>query len=205
VVMEGKVALRQGGAGERLLVGGDRWDAPAFEPVAAAAPPASRAPAITPPIAAPSDDHVSPQRPADRRPTAHPPAARPSLRASASSHHAERVAAPSDVPPVRASPPAAAEVAVPAPPLDAPANLFARGMSAFRAGRYSDAEGLWRQFASEHPQDPRVEDIAFLRAVARTRLGDVEGAAALARSYLNRFPHGMRRKEAEALTRHAGQ
>lgn len=85
----------------------------------------------------------------------------------------------------------------------APPNLFARGIDAFRAGRYTEAEGFWAAFLRERPQDPRVEDIAFLRAVARARQGDVQGAAALARAYLDRFPRGMRRKEAEALTRHA--
>lgn len=41
----------------------------------------------------------------------------------------------------------------------------------------------------------------FLRAVARSRLGDRGGGAALARAYLAAFPHGLRRREAEELAR----
>jgi hypothetical protein len=42
-----------------------------------------------------------------------------------------------------------------------------------------------------------------LRAVGRARSGDRTGAAALARAYLERFPQGMRRREAESLSRGA--
>jgi TolA-binding protein len=80
--------------------------------------------------------------------------------------------------------------------------LFARGIEAFRAGRYDEADSLWKAFVVKHPKDPRAEDVAFLRAVGRVRLGDAQGAATLARAYLDRFPRGMRRREAEAISRH---
>jgi len=80
-------------------------------------------------------------------------------------------------------------------------NLFARGIDAFRAGRYQEAELFWRSFLDRHAVDPRAEDAAFLRAMGRARMGDAAGAGALAREYLQRFPRGMRRREAEALSR----
>ena len=187
VVMEGKVAFRQGEGGERLLLAGQRWDAPSE---------ASRA----------DEGHEraseAPAAPPAMNPAATRTGTRARLRASASHHGAPAAAAES---PVVAQSRAVEPSAAPAPPPETTPNLFARGIQAFRAGRYAEAEGLWRDFVAEHPQDPRVEDIAFLRAVVRARVGDVGGAAALARAYLERFPRGMRRKEAEALIRHASQ
>jgi TolA-binding protein len=83
----------------------------------------------------------------------------------------------------------------------AASNLFAQGIDAFRAGHYQEAELFWRSFLDRHGADPRAEDAAFLRAVGRARMGDAAGAGALAREYLQRFPRGMRRREAEALSR----
>jgi outer membrane protein assembly factor BamD (BamD/ComL family) len=80
------------------------------------------------------------------------------------------------------------------------ADLFARGVVAFRAGRYGEAETHWKLFLANFPGDPRNEDVSFLRAVGRSRAGDKTSAAALAREYLLRFPTGMRRREAEALS-----
>lgn len=186
VVMEGKVALRQGAGGERLLVAGDRWDAP----VRASSTIASREIVAAPPPAVTAAE-VHAAKASNVRAVAH------------ASRHSERAADAATTRPA-VEEPRAPDAGAATRSLDAPPNLFARGMSAFRAGRYAEAEGLWRQFAADHPQDPRIEDITFLRAVVRARQGDVEGAAALARAYLERFPRGMRRKEAEALTRHAG-
>jgi hypothetical protein len=184
VVMEGKVALRHRGAAEQLLLGGQRWDAPVpAEPTSA--PPA--APALAPALAA--------------RPTVHVPARRPAT------VRRQQVAAVAVSPDVSAEPPSSAverRVEAKTPP-PAGADLFARGVEAFRAGRYDEADGLLRAFVAKHPKDPRVEDVAFLRAVGRVRLGDAQGAATLARDYLERFPHGMRRREAEAISRRSPQ
>jgi TolA-binding protein len=81
--------------------------------------------------------------------------------------------------------------------------LFAHGVAALRAGRYAEADQTWQEFLAKHPGDPRAEDATFLRAVGRERSGDRHGAALLARTYLERFPQGMRRHEAETLSRDA--
>ncbi len=80
-------------------------------------------------------------------------------------------------------------------------DAFSRAMSAFSAGDYAHAEALFTSFAQLHPRDARVEDVAFLRAVARARRGDTNGARLLAREYLRVYPHGLRRLEAERLAR----
>jgi hypothetical protein len=79
--------------------------------------------------------------------------------------------------------------------------LFARGVGALRGGRYAEADSFLREFLIKNPLDSRAEDAAFLRAVGRSRSGDDAGAAELARDYLARFPQGMRRREAESLSR----
>jgi TolA-binding protein len=79
--------------------------------------------------------------------------------------------------------------------------LFARGVAALRDARYAEADAFLREFLVKNPRDSRAEDAAFLRAVGRSRSGDDAGAAELARDYLARFPQGMRRREAESLSR----
>jgi TolA-binding protein len=83
------------------------------------------------------------------------------------------------------------------------ADSFAEGIAAFRSGRYNEANKLLQAFLGKNPSDPRTEDAAFLLAVSRARLGDAHGAAVLAREYLRRFPNGLRRPEAESLSREA--
>jgi TolA-binding protein len=78
---------------------------------------------------------------------------------------------------------------------------FARAMAAFSAGDYGQAERLFQDFERRHPDDARQEDSTFLRAVARARRGDAEGARATARQYLERYPNGLRAPEAEQLAR----
>jgi ferric-dicitrate binding protein FerR (iron transport regulator) len=78
---------------------------------------------------------------------------------------------------------------------------FARAMSAFSSGNFGDAEKLFQTFAARHPADPRAEDATFLSAVASSRRGDHEHARLLARRYLSRYPSGLRRREAERLTK----
>jgi FecR protein len=78
-------------------------------------------------------------------------------------------------------------------------DAFAAGVTAFRAGDFARAEQLLDRFLNQATGDPRQEDACFLRAVARSRSGDAEGAAKLAQEYLRRFPNGLRRPEAESL------
>lgn len=94
-------------------------------------------------------------------------------------------------------PEAPAAAVVPTPT----ASAFTQAMSAFSAGDYGRADELFAGFAREHPDDARVEDALFLRAVARSRRGDASGARAIARQYLERFPNGLRRDDAERLAR----
>jgi TolA-binding protein len=76
---------------------------------------------------------------------------------------------------------------------------FALAISAFGAGDYGRAESLLDRFERDHPGDARVEDSTFLRAVARARRGDTEGARAVAIAYLQRYPNGLRAQEARRL------
>ncbi len=76
---------------------------------------------------------------------------------------------------------------------------FTRAMGAFSSGNYGEAERMFRAFATRHPTDPRAEDATFLSAVASARRGDPQAARAQARRYLDRYPTGLRRLEAERL------
>jgi Tetratricopeptide repeat/FecR protein len=78
-------------------------------------------------------------------------------------------------------------------------DIFATAVAAFRSGSYRRAEQLFDRFLEGTPRDPRSEDAWFMKAVARSRLGDTEGAARLARDYLQRFPEGLRRPEAAQI------
>lgn len=78
---------------------------------------------------------------------------------------------------------------------------FGAAMNEFSASRYADAELLFTRFCKEFPADARCEDASFLRAVCRQKLGDAKGAAQLARAYLDRWPSGLRRTEAERLAK----
>lgn len=76
---------------------------------------------------------------------------------------------------------------------------FAQAMAAFDAGDYGRAEGAFLHFERRHSGDARCEDATFLRAVARARRGDAVGARAIAREYLERYPSGLRVREAKKL------
>jgi ferric-dicitrate binding protein FerR (iron transport regulator) len=182
VVMEGKVALRQAGGAENVLIAGQRWDAPP------ARPPTTTTTTPPPPVS-----RVERPRPAQGGgPKALAPPSGGPRRLAAAAADRPRDETPSSPPP-SASPPAS-------PPASAASDLFARGIQAFRGGRYEQAEALWREFLGGHPHDARAEDAMFLCIVGRARRHDAGGAAALAREYLTRFPRGMRRREAEALS-----
>ncbi len=79
------------------------------------------------------------------------------------------------------------------------ASRFAEAMAAFRGADYANAEPLLARFVVDFPNDSRREDAAYLRVVARWRLGDRPGAAALARAYIDAYPQGLRRVEAQRM------
>ena len=212
VVIEGKVALRRAGAPEGLLLGGERWDAPAL----AAARPAPAGKAADAGVENTSLGIAKASVSAARAGAAVETsisAAVPPARSRKTKHHsaaAVKSRGPAPSPDVSASAVEEREVADEIDPgrdaerLSGTAStLFARAIHAFHAGRYDEAEALWREFLSRHPDDARAEDAAFLRIVGRTRAGDRSGAARMARDYLAQFPHGMRRHEAELVSRQA--
>lgn len=82
--------------------------------------------------------------------------------------------------------------------------LFAAALATFEAGDYEKADADLQRFELVFPSDRRSEDAAYLRAVARWRAGDRTQARALARSYLERFPKGLRGPEAEELLSNDG-
>lgn len=101
------------------------------------------------------------------------------------------------------APPPSLPAPSPQPPATrlAATERFARAMATFQSGRYAEADSLLASFANDFPVDARAEDVAFLRAVAHSRMGDRSGAAVFARQYLTGFPQGLRRREAEQLVR----
>jgi hypothetical protein len=84
-------------------------------------------------------------------------------------------------------------------PRPSPGALFDDAFASFEHGDYRAADRKLERFVHEHPTEPRAEDAAYLRAVARFRLGDRQGAAVLARAYLDAYPAGLRRLEAQRL------
>jgi len=193
-VVEGMVVLRLRGDAERQLGAGARWSAPApaSSPVAEAKEldrtQASRDATPAPRKAAPDAFPPAPAMPAPLRriasetspaSAASSEAARPDARLAANERFAanERLAAN---------------------------ERFASAMAAFGAASYAQADDLLASFALDFGGDARAEDASFLRAVARSRMGDEAGAASLAGAYLRSFPLGLRRREAEELTRAAG-
>jgi TolA-binding protein len=170
-VSEGRVALRLRGDSERILRAGDSWSLQA-------APVSTSLAAADSAIGASSEDRAAAI--VDQA----APAAQPEQHARA----------------------AAADAGGRAPSANSRARAgagadFAAAMAAFSAGDHERAEQLFATFEQTHPRDARVEDALFLRAVARARRGDVEASRALARRYMQRYPHGLRQPEAERLAR----
>ncbi len=82
---------------------------------------------------------------------------------------------------------------------ETPGTAFSAAIAAFTQERYALAEERFREFERRYPEDTRVEDAAFLRAVCRQRRGDRDGAAREAGEYLRRYPAGFRHREAGAM------
>jgi hypothetical protein len=133
-------------------------------------------------------DHVASRHPRPDVPTASEPSLDPVALNAAPLLH-----------PRAANVDASAPAPVPATHASASGARFKAAMASFEAGEYFRADSELEQFAREFPEDPRCEDAAYLRAVARFRRGDKAGAAALARAYLSMYPAGLRRIEARRL------
>jgi Flp pilus assembly protein TadD len=78
---------------------------------------------------------------------------------------------------------------------------FVEGVRLVELGAYGDATARLDAFRRGHPNDARAEDAAFLQIVALERAGRRDEARKAARRYLDAYPHGFRRTEAEALAR----
>ncbi len=88
------------------------------------------------------------------------------------------------------------------PPAPAPcpaASQLQVGTAAFQAGQYARAVRALRQYSATCGSDAHAEDVAYLTLVSLLRAGRQQEARQAARSYLARFPHGFRRKEAERV------
>ncbi len=79
------------------------------------------------------------------------------------------------------------------------AETFEHGVASFRAGNFGLADEQLATFERAAPGDPRCEDAAYLRAVARWRMGDRETATRLGRDYLRAHPAGLRRVDATRI------
>jgi ferric-dicitrate binding protein FerR (iron transport regulator) len=77
--------------------------------------------------------------------------------------------------------------------------LFGEAVAAYAEGDLARADVLLSSYADRCPGNDRCEDVAFLRAMARARMGDTAGAASLAKAYLQAYPSGLRRPEAQRL------
>jgi ferric-dicitrate binding protein FerR (iron transport regulator) len=197
-VIEGRVALRLREKPEAMLEAGDAFSAAVIEEAAprqdtsgeSRAPSATRAPQDpTNPTTIEREENTkarSISEPNTERSTKITKVARKS--------NTEISESKSESEPDTAESPAPA----PSPPAE---STFSRAMSAFEAGDFGRADSLFHQFEREQPRDSRVEDALFLRALARSRRGDHEGARVIALEYLARFPNGLRKADAERLAR----
>jgi hypothetical protein len=79
------------------------------------------------------------------------------------------------------------------------ASLFQDGVRAFKHGEFGAAASLLERFSAACGRSNHAEDAAYLRMVALARAGRTDAARAQARAYLERFPQGFRRKEAQRL------
>jgi hypothetical protein len=171
-VSEGVVALRLVGRAEIVLTAGQQWTLPT--PVAAT-------------TGVPIADEVPPSH---SRPAMAGPSSRPIAPAPIASASGDSAPAP---PSPTADATTAGEAVVPL------IDSYEACIRAFESGDYVGADSLLAAFEREHPSDARSEDAGFLRAVSHARRGDSAGAARLASEYLQRYPHGLRSKEALRL------
>jgi hypothetical protein len=77
-------------------------------------------------------------------------------------------------------------------------NLFAAAVRAKKQGHLADAVRLFADLAASHPAGPLVESALVQRMKILATLDPAAGARAAA-AYLDRFPSGVARPEAQAL------
>jgi hypothetical protein len=136
---------------------------------------------------------------------------RPRARAAHHVEPASRPAPPAEAPAPEA-PAAASEPAVtiaPLPPPSAPASslaaendLFATAVRAKKEGRLAEAARLFGELTTAHPGSPLVES-ALVQRMKVLAVTDPAAATRAATAYLERYPAGFARPEAEALAHHA--
>ncbi|MEO7734678.1 MAG: FecR domain-containing protein [Kofleriaceae bacterium] len=91
---------------------------------------------------------------------------------------------------------------VPRPPVhNVIATEFRDAVSLLEAGRNAAAATALSGFLARHGDDPRAEDASYLLVLALQRIGDASATRAAAHEYLQRYPRGLRRPEAEVLVR----
>lgn len=199
LVTEGVVALRLGGA-ELVLHPGDRWQKgydvasrsvsarQEQEPVAQVAPPTAAASLIVSGNAMPEGNPAAQTKAGNPRPAVMRVVSLTSEQRAASGVRTMSMASNKSETATRLE-----------PSVGSAGVRFAEAVAAFGAGDYGRADSLFGAFARDFASDSRAEDASFLRADARARRGDKAGAAAVARVYIQAYPNGLRRPEAERL------
>jgi TolA-binding protein len=76
---------------------------------------------------------------------------------------------------------------------------FVDGVHMIERGDYGAAADRLEAFSAAHPKDSSAEDAAFLAILALQRAGRLSEAVAAAKRYLDRYPQGYRRAEAEQI------
>ncbi|HWA75024.1 MAG TPA: FecR domain-containing protein [Polyangiaceae bacterium] len=188
-VAEGRVAVRLRGQAALSLGAGEAWSREATRAMVAPGPASSVAVETARSEAVPREPASKSSRAVERG--ASGTAVKPSAAVLA------RNRAPS-APASSASERAAPVEAAPSPAASA-AREFAEAMAVFSRGDFGTAERLFAAFEARYPRSPHVEDMLFLKALGRSRRGDVSGARSLALEYLRRFPGGFRSVEAQRL------
>jgi TolA-binding protein len=77
-------------------------------------------------------------------------------------------------------------------------DFFSEGMRLIERADYAAAAENLERYRAAHPHDARSEDAAYLTIVALQRAGRTEDARMAARRYLDQYPSGSRRAEAQA-------
>jgi hypothetical protein len=189
-VVEGVVSVRAGGQEVNVPAGG-AWPDGCSEVARASA---ERRSAVHPHLLRVAREHAAPAEAATAAVPAPVPAA-PAPVAAAAALAPAAAPAPAVVPPVAARP------VLPASSLAAENDLFAAAVHAKKQGRLDEAARLFEELATSHPGSPLVESALVQRMKILATIDPPAGARAAA-TYLERYPGGFARPEAEALAGH---
>jgi hypothetical protein len=80
-----------------------------------------------------------------------------------------------------------------------PARDFRDATAAFSRGEHRATASALAAFVAHHPLDPRGEDASYLRVLALQKCCTREDVLSAARTYLQRYPDGLRRAEITRL------